>query len=190
MGAFMHDDPDREKAQIKFDVILHLIGQVVVAWGKLDDLLIHLLARLAGCKLKASGVTYYALDALSTRLAVIKGLAHHKLKPGKKRTALLEFLNRLQKLGTTRNDIIHAVYRMVYDPKSGKWIIKKTVFRSARNDLYQETIAQTGELETHLQLLLNARFWLYMNGWMAPARKLPPDLQAKITAITSGKSKA
>jgi hypothetical protein len=185
MGTFMHDDTDREKAQIKFDVILHLIGQVVVAWGELDNSLIHLLARLAGCKLKAAGITYYALDAFSTRFAVIEGLAQHKLKTGKKRTTLLEFLERLSKLGTTRNDIIHAVYHMVYDPKPGKWIIKKIVFPSARNDLYQETIAQTGELETHLQLLINARSWLYMNGWMTPVRKLPPDLRAKVAAMPS-----
>jgi hypothetical protein len=172
-----------EAGEAKFDALLHLIGQVVVAWGEMDDLLIHLLARLAGCKLRAAGVTYYALDAFSTRLAVINGLAQHKLKAGKKRTALLEWLERLNKLGKTRNDIIHAVYRMFYDPKLGKWVIKKMVFRSARKDLYQETIAQTGELETHLQLLRNARFWLYMNRWMSPARKLPPDLRAKIEAL-------
>jgi len=75
-------DPDREKAERQFNVILHLIGQVVVAWGEMDDTLIYVLARLSGSRLKAAGITYYALDALSTRLAVIKGLAQHKLAKG------------------------------------------------------------------------------------------------------------
>src|SRR5262249_53963395 len=80
--------PDLEKAERQFDVILHLIGQVVVAWGKMDDALIYVLARLSGSRPKAAGITYYALDALSTRLAVIKGLAQHKLKAGKKANRL------------------------------------------------------------------------------------------------------
>jgi hypothetical protein len=178
----MSADAD-EKSEHDFDVLLHLIGQVVVAWGEMDDMLIHLLARLAGFNLKAAGVTYYALDAFSTRLAVIKGLAQHKLRTGKRRTNLLEFLERLGKLGTTRNDIIHAVYRRIYDPKLGKRVIKKMVFRSARKDLYQETLAQTGELETHLKLLSDARFWLQMSGWTSSRRKLPPDLKAKFEAF-------
>ena len=111
-----------EKVHQQFDVILHLIGQVVIEWGELDDSLIHLLAILSGCRLRTAGITYYALDAFSTRLAVIKGLAQHKLRKGKKRTKLLEFLERLSKLGKTRNDIIHAIYRIIYDPKIEKMV--------------------------------------------------------------------
>ena len=43
--------------------------------------------------------------------------AQHKLRPGKDRTALLQFLERLKKLATKRNDIVHAVYLMVYERK-------------------------------------------------------------------------
>jgi hypothetical protein len=145
---------------------------------------IHLLARLSGSRLKAAGITYYALDAFSTRLAVIKGHAQHKLKAGKKQTDLLKFLEHLGKLGTTRNNIIHAVYRKVYDPKKGKLVIRKMVFRSARKQLHQETLAQTGELETHLQELRNAWFWLFFAGWKSAPQKdsLPPELRAKLEA--------
>ena len=182
----MHSDPGYEKAQAQFDQILHLIGQVVMAWGELGDSLIHLFARLSGSRLKSAGITYYALDAFSTRLAVITGLAQHKLKASRKRTSLLEFLAKLSKLGTARNDIIHAVYRIVFDPKRGKrgkWVIKKWVFRSARKELYQETLAQTGELETHLDRLRGARDWLVFSGWTSPATRLPPELRAKIMAL-------
>jgi hypothetical protein len=181
----MDTDPEYEKVQRQFDQILHLIGQVVIAWGELDDSLIRLLAHLSGSRLKAAGVTYYALDAFSTRLAVINGLAQHKLKAGRKRTDLLAFLAKLNKLGTTRNDIIYAVYHVVYDSKKRKWVIKKWVFRSARKELYLETLAQTGELETHLDRLRDARTWLFLSGWISPASKgsLPPELRAKIMAL-------
>jgi hypothetical protein len=162
-------DPDLEKAERQFDVILHLIGQVVVAWGEMDDTLIYVLARLSGSRPKAAGITYYALDATSTRLAVIKGLAQHKLKARKKkRTDLLKLLDRLGKLGRTRNDIIHAVYRLIYDPKPGKWMITKMVFRSAREALYKETLAQTGELENHLEQLSDVRFRLRIFSDLVP----------------------
>jgi hypothetical protein len=177
---------DQEKVQAQFDVILHLIGQIVVAWGLLDESLIRLLARLLGCRPKAAGIAYYALDATSTRLAVIRGLAEHKLKPNKKRMNLLAFLTRLEKLGTARNDIIHAVYGIVYDPKISKWKIEKMIFRSARKELYQLTIAQTGELETHLRLLRGARLWLWASSWLqSGAESLPPDLLAKIMALNT-----
>jgi hypothetical protein len=45
---------------------------------------------------KAAGIIYYALDASSTRLAVITGLAQHKLRPGKDRT---EVLRKIGKIG-------------------------------------------------------------------------------------------
>jgi hypothetical protein len=153
-------DPGLQKAENQLDVILHLIGQVVVAWGEIDEALIYLLARLSGSRPKPAGITYYALDALSTRLAVVKGLAQHKLKAGKKRSDLLRLLEKLRKLGTTRNDIIHAVYRLTYEPESGRWTIKKMVFRSARETLYKETLAQTGELENHLEQLSSVGFSL------------------------------
>jgi len=167
--APVRGDPDLDKAQRQFDVILYLIGQVVVAWGEMDDTLIHVLARLSGNRPKAAGITYYALDALSTRLAVIKGLAQHKLKAGKKkRTDLLKLLDRLGKLGRTRNDIIHAVYRLIYDPKPDKWMIKKMVFRSLRETLYRETLAQTAELEDHLEQLSDVRFRLRIFSGLVP----------------------
>jgi hypothetical protein len=178
----MANDPGHEKAEARFDTILHLIGQVVVGWGELDDSLIHLFARLAGCRLQAAGIAYYALDAFSTRLAVIKGLAQHKLRQGRRRKALLEFLERLKKLGNTRNDIIRAVYHIVYDPRDKKWVVKKWIFRSARKQLYQETLAQTGELENHLELLRSARFWLGMSGWLSP-RSRRRGLAAKTIAL-------
>jgi hypothetical protein len=182
----MDSDPAYEKAQAQFDQILHLIGQVVIAWGELDDSLIHLLARLSGCRLKSAGITYYALDAFSTRLTVITGLAQHKLRKGKNRDNLLAILSKLSKLGTARNDIVHAVYRVVFDPKRGKrgkWVIKKWVFRSARKELYQETLAQTGELKTHLDRLRGFRTWFALSGWHPQPAKLPPELQAKIVAL-------
>jgi hypothetical protein len=172
-GVAMADDPDHEKAEAQLDQILHLIGQVVTGWAELDNSLIHLLARLAGCRPKAAGIIYYALDAFSTRLAVIKGLAQHKLRKGRDRTALLRFLDRLHQLGTTRNDIVHAVYQMVYMPQRRKTVIKKMVFRSARKAPHQETIAQTGELETHVRLLQDARLWLNIYRWGPRSRSGP-----------------
>jgi hypothetical protein len=158
----MPSDADQHQLE---DEILHLIGQVVTAWAELDDSLIHLLAKLAGCQPKAAGIIYYALDAFSTRLAVIEGLARHKLKTGKRRTALLQFIERLKKLATARNDIVHAVYNVVYKPKAKGPILIKKVFRSAREQLFQETVAQTGELETHVRLLGGAKQWLFLSGW-------------------------
>jgi hypothetical protein len=167
-------DPDLEKAEKQFDVILHLIGQVVVAWGEMDDTLIYVLARLSGSRPKAAGIMYYALDAFSTRLVVIRGLAQHKLKAGKKRADLIRLLDQIGKLGRTRNDIIHAVYRLIYDPKPNKWIIKKMVFRSARETLYKETLAQTGELENHLELLNSVRFGLRVFSDLVPRPRKSP----------------
>src|SRR5205807_9267707 len=126
---------------------------------------IHLLSRLAGCRPKAAGIIYYALDAFSTRLSVITGLARHKLRSGRERTNLLRFLSRLQKLATTRNDIIHAVYQIVRQPKPQKSYVEKMVFRSAREILFQKTRAQAGELETHARLVRGARTWLGLHGW-------------------------
>src|SRR5262245_60128186 len=134
----------------------------------MDDTLIYVLARLSGSRPKTAGITYYALDALSTRLAVIKGLAQHKLKAGKKRADLLKMLDQIGKLGRTRNDIIHAVYRLIYDPKPNKWIIKKMVFRSASETLYKETLAQTVELENHLELLSSVRLGLRVFSGLEP----------------------
>ena len=57
---------------------------------------------------------------------------------------------------------------MVYLPNPPKTIIRKMVFRSAREKLYQETIAQTGELETHVRFLRGARLWLEAF-WMGTA---------------------
>ena len=82
------------------------------------------------------------------------------LKARKKRDELLKLLDQLGKLGRTRNDIIHAVYRLIYDLKPNKWVIKKMVFRSARETLYKETLAQTGELENHIEQLGSVRFHL------------------------------
>ncbi len=93
---------------------------------------------------------------------------------------MLKLLEQLGKLGRTRNDIIHAVYRLIYDPKPGKWIIKKMVFRSARETLYKETLAQTGELENHLEQLSNVRFGLRVFSGLTPRlRKMPVELAAK-----------
>lgn len=179
----MSSDDDLDRAEAKLAQILYLIGNVVAAWAALDDPLIHLLARLAGCKPKAAGIMYYALDATRTRLTLIKGLAQHKLRKGKDRTELLKFLTRLDGLATTRNDIVHAVYQKIYDPKKDKWIIRKMVFRSVREKLYQKTVAQTGELKTHIRLLESARSWLFLSGWMVRLRPLRPDERARIIAL-------
>lgn len=175
----------KDDAETRFAEILYLIGAVVTAWSLLDDALIRLLAKLAGCRPKSAGIIYYALDAFSTRFAVIRGLAQHKLRPGKDRTNLLAFLKRLEKLATTRNDIVHAVYHMVYEP-DGKSYVRKMVFRSAREKLYQEMLAQTGELQTHARLVRGARTWLELHGWTRSGRltKPPPGFMAKIMAST------
>jgi hypothetical protein len=73
----------------------------------------------------------------------------------------------LDKLATTRNEIVHAVYRPVYLP-NGKIVIRKSVFRSARKTLNAETIAQTGELQHHVRFLKDAQLWLNLSGWGIP----------------------
>ena len=186
------DSPsDFDLADEELAKILYLIGLVVAAWAELDDYLIRLLARLIGCKPKAAGIIYYALDAFSTRFAVINGLAQHKLKVSKKRTELLGFLKRLNKLATTRNNMIHAVYHKVYTPDSGKTVIRKAVFRSKLETLHQETLAQTGELETHLNLLAGARLWLFLSGWTtSKGGRLSSADRARIMALKTEVAKS
>lgn len=157
-----HDTPSRDEYD-EHSTILYLIGLVVSGWSELDNSLIFLLSNLAKCDLKSAGVIYYALDAFSTRLSVISGLALHRMKKSKRRDQLLDFLHRLRKLATTRNDIIHAVYSL--ERSAGKTVVTKSVFRSQRDTLYVKTKAQTGELETHIERLATARQWLAWSGY-------------------------
>jgi hypothetical protein len=175
---------NQQQAQDKYDQILHLIGRVVAAWARLDDPLIELLSRLAGCRPKSAAIMYYALDATSTRLAMITGLAQHKLRKGKRRTDLLAFLKRLEKLATTRNDIVHANYSVILRVKDGKLLVRKRVVRSARAQLLVDTLAQTGELATHARFVNGAGFWLLVNGWSVRHRA-PTGLRALSMALNT-----
>jgi hypothetical protein len=147
-------DPSSHQAQEKFDLILRLIGEVVVKWAQLDEPLIKLLASLSNCSLRAAGITFYSLNSTGARYDLLSGLARHNITGGQQQE-VLDLISGLREHTNSRNDIIHAVYRIAYfpDKKRNKWRVTKHLFRSQRKELFVETEGQTGEIETHIKKL-------------------------------------
>jgi hypothetical protein len=148
-----YDDPSHREAMALLTKIQQRIGAVVNGWATLDNSLIHLLARLAGCPSYSAGIIFYSLNSLATQVSIIKGLAKHNLDDDDIRTEIMTTLTRLRELSNTRNEFVHSVYYISRNPDKTKWIVKKSTFRSERKELVSENNAQTGEIEHHLLLI-------------------------------------
>ncbi len=150
-------------ANEKYQKILKLIGEVVAEWASLDHQLVELLGHMAKCDNRIATIIYHSLESFAPRLAILKALAQHALDL-KDRATLLDVLARLNELHKTRNDLIHASYSVHHDfTKSPPRVaLKKHITRSARKSFEREILAQTGEIETHLDLLYALSQFLHM----------------------------
>jgi hypothetical protein len=75
---------------------------------------------------------------------VIKGLASHSRATKAKQADIIEALVKLRDLSKTRNDIIHAEFKIVFDPnaRSKSWNLMKTFLDQNESSLYLARISQ------------------------------------------------
>jgi hypothetical protein len=171
----MAEDPKDSEHQAAIDLmdqVMYLVGQVVNAWAILDNNLIWLIAKIAKCPTYSAGIIYYSLNAFASRLAIAKGLTQHNIDDEQRKLGVLNVLERLRSLSNTRNDIVHAEFKIVHDSKRHKkWRVTKHLFRAERQQLITEADAQIGELRDHLKRVNAITRELYALHHSFPSRK-------------------
>lgn len=148
--------PDEKNINLYYK-IMGLIGEVTTEWAMLDHDLIDVLSALAKCPIHSAGIIYFSINSLSSRIAILKGLAKHAVIEDASRNALLKVLTKILRYATARNEIVHSAYVLTIANSDGvkklrnKQVIQRHTFRSERNQLHSVVRAQTGELKNNIK---------------------------------------
>src|ERR1700733_10821740 len=134
--------------------VLQLIGEVVADWAAIEEHLATLLAKASRCPIDSAVIILYALNSFTARLSVVKAAVQHSMNDHPDQEMILRVLAKLRDLNSVRNDLIHSSYVLNMGKKAT--MMRKTV-RSERAVPVKLTKTQTGEIETHLTQLMQAR---------------------------------
>jgi hypothetical protein len=138
--------------------ILQMIGEVVAEWASVENRLAVLLAKGAKCSDETGRIILFSLNSFAARLATVRAVVLHCMKDHPDQHLILLVLTKLRDLSAARNDLVHSSYVIQAGKRPAMY---RKIVRSERAIPVQQIRTQTGEIETHLQMLNQVEQFLF-----------------------------
>jgi len=155
-----------------YEEYMRWLGIIVSRWADIDHSLVLFVTSIIGHKKqREADVIYHTFGSFRGRVDLLKNLATHCIKGKRRRTNVLETLQRVENMWKERNNILHSPHRMdfglsreeavalltnpdEFEAKYAAGVAKKTTIkrrtiRPRKQVLYDERRIPLNELKNH-----------------------------------------